>query len=717
MKKSLLIVIASVLGASHLSAGVILSDTFSYPDGGIVGAPGSPWVAHSGSGGVMVATNQLRVSSSLSEDINAPLTGAPYDTTNNPTVTSLYSSFTVNFSTLPGSAGTYFAHFKDDTTFGFRGRLFALSAGTNVGGTFRLGIASTNSLSTTVGFAPLETDLELGTTYTVVTRLNLADGTATLWINPSSESDASVSSTANPGTAIPMHGYAFRQSGGSGITLVDDLKIGTSFADVAGANTAPTISVIANQNTPANTASSPIAFTVGDAETAAESLTVSGTSSNTGLVPNGNISFGGSGANRTVTLTPAPGQQGSTTITVSVSDGVNSSSAQFILSVGAPTISTIGNQAVAVNQATGPISFTIGDAETPGALTLSGSSTNTSLLPDENIVFGGSGANRTVTLTPAADQTGVSSVTITVSDGNNSSSTTFLLSVSPVIGLVMADDFSYPDGSLYVNPSGTSPWQHHSPTSTNFFEVQVIGGKALISQTNAEDVNAVLTNSPFGPTSGVTLYAGFTVNFSALPSVAGEYFAHFKDSGSTFRAKVFASRTDAATNMFRLSIANAANSATFGQVAQDLSLDTTYTVVIRYDCATGESELWVNPTSEASPSVTATDPPLTMVTTSFALRESSGMGTLFVDDLKVAGSFAEVFTAPTIQPSLSIVRTGNPFEVEISWPADATGYVLETKSDLNTAEWSAGPTANLSGDRMVVITSATGNQFYRLIKN
>ena len=41
---------------------------------------------------------------------------------------------------------------------------------------------------------------------------------------------------------------------------------------------------------------------VGDVETPAGSLTLSATSSNTAVVPLGNISFGGSGANRTVTI-------------------------------------------------------------------------------------------------------------------------------------------------------------------------------------------------------------------------------------------------------------------------------------------------------------------------------------------------------------------------------------------------------------------------------
>src|SRR4029077_1506685 len=100
-------------------------------------------------------------------------------------------------------------------------------------------------------------------------------------------------------------------------------------------------------------------------------LTVSGSSSNQTLVPNTNIVFGGTGANRTVTLTPAANQFGTATITLAVSDGVLSTSTSLQLTVNsindAPTITGIGNQTTTVGAAVGPISFVIGDVETPAA--------------------------------------------------------------------------------------------------------------------------------------------------------------------------------------------------------------------------------------------------------------------------------------------------------------------------------------------------------------
>jgi len=86
-------------------------------------------------------------------------------------------------------------------------------------------------------------------------------------------------------------------------------------------NTAPTISDIGDQNTIANTSTGAIAFTVNDAETTANNLTVTATSSNLDLVRNQDIVFGGEGERRTIQLTPVEGQSGSTTVTVTVSDG------------------------------------------------------------------------------------------------------------------------------------------------------------------------------------------------------------------------------------------------------------------------------------------------------------------------------------------------------------------------------------------------------------
>ncbi|MBK7999042.1 MAG: hypothetical protein IPK15_10095 [Verrucomicrobia bacterium] len=215
--------------------------------------------------------------------------------------------------------------------------------------------------------------------------------------------------------------------------LIDDEPIGSN----PGGNAPPSISGIANQSTPENTSTAPIAFTVGDPETNAVDLTVTGSSSNQDVIPNANIVFGGSESNRTVTLTPAPNQSGVATITVTVSDGTASSSTSFPITVGTfnspPSISSIANQSTVQNTSTPAIGFVVDDAQTNAdSLDLDGNSSNTTLVPTSNIAFGGAGTNRTVTITPAPGETGTATFTVFVNDGQLTNSTSFILTVSTV---------------------------------------------------------------------------------------------------------------------------------------------------------------------------------------------------------------------------------------------------------------------------------------------
>jgi hypothetical protein len=98
-------------------------------------------------------------------------------------------------------------------------------------------------------------------------------------------------------------------------------------------NTPPTISTIVDRSVASGSSTPAIPFIIGDAATPAASLIVSASTSNANLVPVGSIVFGGSGANRTVRVTPVAGVGGTVTITVQVSDGATSVSEDFVLTV------------------------------------------------------------------------------------------------------------------------------------------------------------------------------------------------------------------------------------------------------------------------------------------------------------------------------------------------------------------------------------------------
>lgn len=80
-----------------------------------------------------------------------------------------------------------------------------------------------------------------------------------------------------------------------------------------------------------------------------------------------------------------------------------------------PAISTVASQTTCLGTAIGTISLTVTD-ETVATVGLTAKSGNTTLIPDANLVFGGSGSNRTLTVTPAAGQTGTATITITAAD-------------------------------------------------------------------------------------------------------------------------------------------------------------------------------------------------------------------------------------------------------------------------------------------------------------
>ena len=301
-------------------------------------------------------------------------------------------------------------------------------------------ISDTTDKTTNEDTATAALSFTVGDAETPAASLTLTGGSSNTAVVPAGNIVFGGSGSSRTVTITP----APNQSGSAIITLtVTDGNGGTAsdtfVLTVTAVNDVPTISDVTDKTTPQNTASGPHAFTVGDVETAAASLTLSGTSSNTTVVPNGNIVFGGSGASRTVTITPATGQSGSATITMTVSDGTGGTASDtFVLTVTAgntpPTISDITDKTTNEDTATPAISFTVGDAETPAAsLTLSGSSSNTALVPNANIVFGGSGASRTVTLTPAANQSGTATITLTVTDGGGANaSDAFVLTVTAV---------------------------------------------------------------------------------------------------------------------------------------------------------------------------------------------------------------------------------------------------------------------------------------------
>jgi VCBS repeat-containing protein len=119
-----------------------------------------------------------------------------------------------------------------------------------------------------------------------------------------------------------------------------DSNVATVNLTVNAANDAPTVAIAAGGVCLADFRGQ-ASLTIGDVETAAGSLTLSASSSNPTLVPNGNITFGGSGANRTVAIATVSGRSGSATVTITVSDGTSTSTTTITVFAGTSNNDTL----------------------------------------------------------------------------------------------------------------------------------------------------------------------------------------------------------------------------------------------------------------------------------------------------------------------------------------------------------------------------------------
>jgi hypothetical protein len=153
-----------------------------------------------------------------------------------------------------------------------------------------------------------------------------------LVVTASTTAGSSAGGTNSAGTAIT--GNASGMAGGS--YPADDTNYNVAvFSDVA-LNTTLKISSIPNQTARAGTATAAIPFVV--TTSGGGALTITAQSSDASVLPVANILISGSGANRSLTLTPTA-LGGKATVIVTVSDGTTTASADFTLTVVATPVS------------------------------------------------------------------------------------------------------------------------------------------------------------------------------------------------------------------------------------------------------------------------------------------------------------------------------------------------------------------------------------------
>jgi hypothetical protein len=261
--------------------------------------------------------------------------------------------------------------------------------------------------------------------------------------------------------------YYFAATAADTSGLESDYSNEASNAPAAIANQPPTLNSLSNLTINENAALQIVNLSgvTSGASDEIQTLTVTATSSHPDLIPNPTVNYTSPDTTGTLTFTPVASAFGSATITVTVNDGGASNnvlSRSFAVTVNAvnqaPTISAISDQTTAQDTPTAPVPFTVGDVETVASnLTLCASCANTALIATNNIVFGGSDSNRTVTLTPLAGQNGDADITIMVSDGTATASATFRLTVAASRPTPNTPPTISPIANLTINQSTATP--------------------------------------------------------------------------------------------------------------------------------------------------------------------------------------------------------------------------------------------------------------------
>ncbi len=215
------------------------------------------------------------------------------------------------------------------------------------------------------------------------------------------------------------------------------------------------------------------------------------------------------------------------------------------------------------------------------------------------------------------------------------------MSVSAAAQVLASDSFSYA-GALTANG-----WAAHSGAGAKL--ILSNGSIATLNQGpgSGEDVNLAFP----ALTATDTVFASFTLNVPSgtpvTPPAAGLYFAHFKDTTTLFRARTGVVAPTAGGN-FRIAIhADNANLSLGTSWPTEQVFNTDYKVVISWNAATGQSQLWIDPTAVTDPSISHTGTLVGTIISQFALRQASDYtGFLTIDDVLVGRTFADVCGTP-----------------------------------------------------------------------
>jgi len=211
--------------------------------------------------------------------------------------------------------------------------------------------------------------------------------------------------------------------------------------------------------------------------------------------------------------------------------------------------------------------------------------------------------------------------------------------------VIAYDNFDYADGSLV----GNGGWANHSGTTG---DLQVLNNQVVVQHgAPSEDANLSFSSG------AGDIFFGIDFSVTSTEAISGddfEYFAHFKNDGFGFSARL---DIVAATSGGDFTVGIASNDSTADATwATDLTFGNFYRAVVRFDQPNNQAQLWVDATNESDVSILGddkADPGNTI--TQFALRQSDSdqNETVTVDNLVIGQTFQDVVTpfTPVPEPS------------------------------------------------------------------
>jgi len=340
--------------------------------------------------------------------------------------------------------------------------------------------------------------------------------------------------------------------------------------------------------------------------------------------------------------------------------------------------------------------------------------------------------------------------------------TLFLTCASSQAGLIWYDAFDYASGSV-ISSAGAPAWFFYGGNpnadpeitggSLNYSGLQTSpGGNYVLFNGTASAINGIAMRALDGVYTSGTVYYSLTLKVTSISTadwggsgnwLTGAYILGFDQeiSGSLAQGDVAAPlliRTGDPNNTsgtadnyqgFQLGTGVTADSAT-------RTFDATHTyvpgatllLVLSYTFVNGANNdvarLYVNPIpgspeSANTPAVTVTgvaDVINNQIRTVFLRNNSVEPASTLVDDLRVGTTWAEV-TPPSqpVSPSLRIVSTAT--NVQLRWPVNRRGFVLEESTNLHPPAVWAIATNNVSVSSNEFFASPAANadgRFFRL---